>query len=345
MKRNLIALLACLLFPMSIFAGDFAPMGQTAVAQQSYRAADVKTTVVPPAQTTAAVKPASQKTTSSDSAELAKVQAVMAAAKRYQAAKRAGTQTKATLPAPKDEATAQHAANDLSALTTTAPDVQASTQPAIQPLPQQTTVVMPVSQSIAPAQNADAKMLESQLTRLSQVNLLFQQAANHNIELLTARNQALEAQIIRLNKALILMNNELTQVAARINQAKDDAKFAAQSPPGESWFQRFDNQLGSNFKYGLYAGIVLVLIVLTVVLRSRGKKSSSSHPVEADTGDEYDFMGSKEAIPAKLDLARAYLAMDDFASAKTALEEVMDNGSEEEQRQAQEILDEITRRQ
>lgn len=59
------------------------------------------------------------------------------------------------------------------------------------------------------------------------------------------------------------------------------------------------------------------------------------------TEEEYDFMSSQEAIPAKLDLARAYIDMEDIPSAKSVLDEVIAKGNEAEVKEAKKILRKI----
>ena len=45
-------------------------------------------------------------------------------------------------------------------------------------------------------------------------------------------------------------------------------------------------------------------------------------------GDEYNFMSSEEGIPARLDLARAYIDMDDIESARSVLQNVLSSSTE-----------------
>jgi FimV-like protein len=59
---------------------------------------------------------------------------------------------------------------------------------------------------------------------------------------------------------------------------------------------------------------------------------------ENDIRDEYDFMATKQAIPAKLDLARAYKDMGDTGAARTTLEEVVTQGNEAQVREARQLL-------
>lgn len=57
--------------------------------------------------------------------------------------------------------------------------------------------------------------------------------------------------------------------------------------------------------------------------------------------DEYDFINSAEGIPAKLDLARAYMDMDDLEGAREILNEIITNSSEAYQIQAKQLLSHI----
>lgn len=59
---------------------------------------------------------------------------------------------------------------------------------------------------------------------------------------------------------------------------------------------------------------------------------------ENDLRDEYNFMASKQAIPAKLDLARVYKDMGDLNAAKAALLEVIIYGDTTQVQEARELL-------
>lgn len=59
---------------------------------------------------------------------------------------------------------------------------------------------------------------------------------------------------------------------------------------------------------------------------------------ENDTRDEYDFMSTQQAIPAKLDLARAYMDMGDPAAAKQVLQEVILKGDESQAHEAKQLI-------
>jgi FimV-like protein len=60
-----------------------------------------------------------------------------------------------------------------------------------------------------------------------------------------------------------------------------------------------------------------------------------------DIEDEYDYLGSREGIAAKLDLASAYIDMGDIDQAMNVLNEVINHGNEEQQYAARQILSAI----
>lgn len=65
-------------------------------------------------------------------------------------------------------------------------------------------------------------------------------------------------------------------------------------------------------------------------------------PGEAELDDdEFDFLSGNDEASTKLDLARAYIEMDDKDGARDILEEVAQEGSEEQKRLARELMDQL----
>jgi FimV-like protein len=97
-------------------------------------------------------------------------------------------------------------------------------------------------------------------------------------------------------------------------------------------------------EYGLVA-LMVFLVTLLLVRRSQKPESMKSEnqpkPANDDTQNEYDFMGSSEGIPAKLDLARAYIAMGDFVAARETLAEILQGDHEEYHFEAKTLLNRI----
>ncbi len=84
---------------------------------------------------------------------------------------------------------------------------------------------------------------------------------------------------------------------------------------------------------------------LEAFLRSDEYGASVSDSGDGDSGDELDDDGevtlSDEDADVKIDLARAYISMDDPDSARTLLEEIISGGSKTRRAQAKSMLDEI----
>ncbi|WP_162824630.1 FimV/HubP family polar landmark protein [Saccharospirillum mangrovi] len=57
--------------------------------------------------------------------------------------------------------------------------------------------------------------------------------------------------------------------------------------------------------------------------------------------DEYDFLSGADEASTKLDLARAYMEMEDAEGARDILEEVLTEGNDDQKRQAQELMDRL----
>lgn len=237
-----------------------------------------------------------------------------------------------------------------------APEMQAA--PASKPVTQTSAPQSSAaSQNSAPPQSSAPKTIDfsiptgdvkTQLTLLAQQNLLFRQQMDTKIESLTTQNHELQTKLQQFSQVLAAMNQEVIQVTSRQkNLAKTTPFFSEQA-----------------MQYSLYAIIALLLTVigLLILRQKRDRPAKSMTPKQAafaqsmvaagvvpmkpaalldDTQDEYDFMGSKEAIPAKLDLARAYIAMEDYSSARKALQEVMKLGTEEQRLDALKLFEKI----
>lgn len=66
--------------------------------------------------------------------------------------------------------------------------------------------------------------------------------------------------------------------------------------------------------------------------------------VDEESRNEYDFMGTREAIPSKLDLARSYMVMNDHDQAYAILKTVMEKGNDEQRTEAQLLIQKIIKK-
>lgn len=196
----------------------------------------------------------------------------------------------------------------------------------------------PAATSSPDAQSAT--VLQAELTQLNQNNLLYQQKTDQQIEDLNNKNQALTEQVRQLTQALGLLNQEVAQLKTPAASAPSATNSVEVVTPTEKPQTALPNV---SHTYKIMGGIaVLVILLLVWIFWPRKKKLPSSiQQKETDTEAEYDYMGSNESIPAKLNLARAYIAMEDYAAARQALEEVAKHGNPEQKQQAEDLRKEI----
>jgi FimV-like protein len=84
--------------------------------------------------------------------------------------------------------------------------------------------------------------------------------------------------------------------------------------------------------------IIGIFLLLSLFKRD---KSPESPPKTGKINDDYDFLGSKEGISAKLNLAQAYIDMEQMDLAKQVLEEILINGNNEQKELAKNLLTKI----
>ncbi len=61
----------------------------------------------------------------------------------------------------------------------------------------------------------------------------------------------------------------------------------------------------------------------------------------ADAGDDFDFLADTDEVATKLDLARAYIDMGDTEGAKDILDEVVQEGNDEQKQEASELMERV----
>lgn len=57
--------------------------------------------------------------------------------------------------------------------------------------------------------------------------------------------------------------------------------------------------------------------------------------------EEYDFMGSQEAVPARFNLAEAYMQMREFQQARRVLEGILEQGDSDQRQKASALLTQL----
>ncbi len=221
-----------------------------------------------------------------------------------------------------------------------------------------------VAGGVAPkaAAHNQASELKAQLSQINQANILFQQQTDQRFEQLATKNTALKGELARMTQALMLLNQEINSLNQQVNKAGIKTELPTQvSLPAKatSELQRIESKYGSALKYVLYAFIVVLLVFIALFIPRRRQIAklktdvassvsaatailpTNSNDVDDDTRSEFDYMSTREATPAKLDLARAYIEMEDYAGARQVLGQVLTTGDAEQQQQAQQLLSKI----
>ena len=170
---------------------------------------------------------------------------------------------------------------------------------------------------------------DSQITQLQTVN---QQYASQ-INQLQTMNKQMSSQMLTLAAQLELVQSKITNIT---QEQADPMTLQVHS------LRDFKKKMGVIPFYsivGIFALLVIIIFLLMISLMISKKNSKEQVPQDNHKSD-YDYLSTKEAIPAKLDLARSYIVMEDFEGAKHVLTEVLKEGDEEQKELAKNLLDE-----
>jgi FimV-like protein len=227
------------------------------------------------------------------------------------------------------------------------------TQPALSTQPvSQSVQSTPATASAAPAPFSQEAELTGASTATSdylaqpatpataQNEAAFDQSATQQIQNLNQSNQAMSAAIQTIDQNVAQLQQEVNVMQTTQVSKTSHAK--------QGFLRAFDRQDFDGFI--TFGGAAVFLLLLGVMIGRMMRRQPtmaianhlSSHRVgdllSDDTKSEYDFMGTKAAIPAKLDLARSYMAMNDHDQARAVLKTVMEKGNEEQRMVAEALL-------
>lgn len=138
---------------------------------------------------------------------------------------------------------------------------------------------------------------------------------------LEQNNSSLQENMQQVSQKLQNMGQNVDTLNQQLQQSQDLDK---------------QHQVLYNKLFMILAGVIVVLAILIIILSFTRRKGSKT--IDEDKGD-YDFMGSEESIPAKLDLARSYIDMDDKKAAKKILKEIKKHGNQAQQEEAEKLLE------
>jgi FimV-like protein len=192
---------------------------------------------------------------------------------------------------------------------------------------------------VATNPNSELAVLMSKVMQINTQLMQYQQNVNTQVTTLQTSNQQTEQQVAELAAVMKTFSAELQSIKAQALQIQSLQQKAA----GRTNIQKAESAFGT-WPFLLMAGVIIVLLIFVAVGFWPNKSAKQKKGPSSDDNDEkadYDFMTTKEAMPAKLDLARAYVAMDDVVSARVVLEEIQQRGNKEQIREAVALLEKI----
>lgn len=183
------------------------------------------------------------------------------------------------------------------------------------------------------------KSLKGTVSSLSSDALHYRHAISQRLGTLQGQLLVQQARMIVLNKEVVSLTQQLNRVTLLQNQQKNTVNQISTSLLPWVTIEHHVQQHWVAYVVGL---IALFLFLLWFAFGFRTNLPDTVDvSVQRDTPQEYDFLGSPEGVVAKLDLARAYFAMQDFSQMRTVLSEVLSNGNMEQRTAAQDLLNKI----
>lgn len=156
---------------------------------------------------------------------------------------------------------------------------------------------------------------------------------DQRIQNLTQSNQAMGSAIRAINQNIAVMQEQMTQLEGAHSSSSSSGWFSHLTQnPDFIGFLSFGGVSVLLLMFGVMIGRMMMKKAQDVAVMSQ--KKVQADVLDDDTKTEYDFMSSSEAIPAKLDLARAYIAMNDEEQARLVLKTIIENGNSEQRSEA-----------
>lgn len=200
--------------------------------------------------------------------------------------------------------------------------------------------------------------LSDEIRQLSMQNLLLQSSSGKQAQTLTSLEKLMQlkkqavsmAQQTLPNFTGTLMRKSLRLLHCAKGNCRYDWGDTAESISSGNVNQSVSNELEQFEHLPAIVSIVLIIIVLALVLliffsyslsikRGNNPKSQPSKPTLAS--ESLSSVSGEDIYASKLDLARAYIDMEDNQSAKLVLHDVAANGSPTQRKEATRLLNEM----
>jgi FimV-like protein len=207
---------------------------------------------------------------------------------------------------------------------------------------------------------SEAQFLQLQqlVIQLNKTVMQLQQQINSNVSALKQESFALSERVQNLEVVARLLSVEIQALKKTQPQHLSQGPNPSPSSNTESlaWFKTTYQKVYTFFamqtmRFWIIVSILVVLVLLILGFFSRPHSKTSNQQsadknnhelkTQPDEEGEYDYMSSRDAIPAKFDLANAYIQMGNKKEATHVLEDILKIGTEEEKQKAQALLQKI----
>ena len=216
------------------------------------------------------------------------------------------------------------------------------------------TVVNAQQEQVVSHLNQQITILSQQIQQLTQQNLLLQSTITAQIKQLQSVQQMVTRKA-RLADFRAKSFPTLTSILLKNSQKQlICTQGVCHWDPLLTYFSILNTQnfltnvsglfIPKNFIF-IILGVLIILIVVTILLifyKTRKSVSKAKKYQKKLSDKEISSVAGEDIQASKLDLARAYIDMEDFVSALKILEDVKINGSEAQKTEAQRLLQEIS---
>lgn len=181
----------------------------------------------------------------------------------------------------------------------------------------------PVNEQQVAANQVETDQIQNKVDGFIQESKQLQQQTNTQIAALQSQTKDLQTKVNQLTDQLKAVTYQVIQTTP------------TNATSGKSLFSNpaFLNNLKQHSAWLLGSFVVLLFLLFLLAKSFKSKKTAAEIK-----RDEYDYMGSQDSIPSKLDLASAYIDMGDHKAAEKALKDVLARGNEEQRKAARDLM-------
>ena len=198
------------------------------------------------------------------------------------------------------------------------------------------------------------QVVEAEVTPSPQTSKILETVVNQDKKIDTVSQSVQDLQkntdskLFELSQTNAALQTEVTKITADVTVIKKEVVDLKKR--GHFGIMVFFKELKKDLgPIGLAGAGGLILVLLVVLLKFKCMFSRSTckrvqpllHNPDLEESD-YDFLGSKEGIAAKLDLARMYSDMGDKTKAAALLDEISEKGTKEQQLAAETLRAKLT---